>query len=58
MPTLETDDGRTLVQSLAIIEWLDETHPKPPLLPNDAFQRARARAFAYAIACDIHPCRI
>lgn len=55
VPTLETDDGRTLTQSLAIVEWLDETHPQPPLLPKDAFQRARVRAFAYAIACDIHP---
>ena len=55
VPTLETDDGGTLTQSLAIIEWLDETRPTPPLLPQDAFQRARVRAFAYAIACDIHP---
>ena len=55
VPTLVTDDGRALTQSLAIIEWLDETHPNPPLLPKDAFQRARVRAFAYAIACDIHP---
>ena len=55
LPTLETDDGRALTQSLAIIEWLDETHPDPPLLPKDAFQRARVRAFALAIACDIHP---
>jgi len=55
VPTLETDDGRALTQSLAIVEWLDETHPQPPLLPQDAFQRARVRAFAYAIACEIHP---
>ena len=55
VPTLETDDGRALTQSLAIIEWLEETHPAPALLPSDAFQRARVRAFAYAIACDIHP---
>lgn len=55
VPALETDDGRALTQSLAIVEWLDETHPEPPLLPGDAFQRARVRAFAQAIACDIHP---
>ena len=55
VPTLEADDGRTLTQSLAIVEWLDETHPSPPLLPKDAFARARVRAFAYAIACEIHP---
>ena len=54
VPALEVD-GRTLTQSLAIIEWLDETHPEPPLLPADADARARARAFAQVIACDIHP---
>ncbi len=55
VPTLEEDEGAVLTQSLAIIEWLDETHPTPPLLPLDALQRAKARAFALAIACDIHP---
>jgi len=55
VPTLEDDTGAVLTQSLAIIEWLDETHPTPPLLPMDALQRAKARAFALAIACDIHP---
>jgi maleylpyruvate isomerase len=55
VPTLVDDDGGVLTQSLAIIEWLDETHPTPPLLPLDALQRAKARAFALAIACDIHP---
>ena len=54
VPTLETDGG-VLTQSLAIIEYLDEMHPEPPLLPGDALQRARIRAFALAIACDIHP---
>jgi len=54
VPTLETDGG-AITQSLAIIEYLDETHPQPPLLPGDALQRARLRAFALAIACDIHP---
>lgn len=55
VPTLEADDGAVLTQSLAIVEWLDETHPTPPLLPLDALLRAKARAFALAIACDIHP---
>jgi maleylpyruvate isomerase len=55
VPTLVTDDGRALTQSLAVVEWLDETHPQPPLLPTDPWQRARVRAFAQAIACDIHP---
>ena len=54
VPTLETESG-SLTQSLAIIEYLEETHPEPPLLPRDAFARARVRAFALAIACDIHP---
>jgi maleylpyruvate isomerase len=44
-----------LTQSLAIIEYLDETHPEPPLLPADALGRARVRALAYDIACEIHP---
>ena len=43
------------MQSLAIIEYLDETHPQPPLLPADPIERARVRAFAQIIACDIHP---
>ena len=55
VPALETDDGAVLTQSLAIIEWLDETHPEPPLLPADPLGRAQARAFAQVIACDIHP---
>lgn len=46
---------RVLTQSLAIIEWLDETHPEPALLPGDAADRAEIRAFALAIAADIHP---
>jgi maleylacetoacetate isomerase len=45
----------TLTQSLAIIEYLDETHPEPPLLPEDALGRARVRSLALDIACDIHP---
>ena len=55
VPTLELDDGTVLTQSLAIIEWLDETYPEPALLPNDALERAKVRAFAQAIACDTHP---
>jgi len=55
VPTLEDDAGTVLTQSLAIIEWLDETHPNPPLLPKDPLRRAKVRAFALAIACDIHP---
>lgn len=47
--------GAVLTQSLAICEYLDETHPEPPLLPPDPVERARVRAFAQAIACDIHP---
>ena len=54
VPALETDSG-VLTQSLAIIEWLDETHPQAPLLPGDADGRARVRALAQTIACDIHP---
>ena len=55
VPTLQDDAGAILTQSLAIIEWLDETHPEPPLLPQDPLRRAKVRAFAMAIACDTHP---
>jgi maleylacetoacetate isomerase len=55
VPTLESDAGAILTQSLAIIEWLDEVNPEPPLLPKDSLQRAKVRAFAQAIACDTHP---
>ena len=55
VPTLELDDGQRLGQSLAIIEWLDETHPQPALLPADPLARARVRALAQLIACEIHP---
>jgi maleylpyruvate isomerase len=55
VPTLQDDKGFILTQSLAIIEWLDETHPEPPLLPRDPLRRAKVRAFAMAIACDTHP---
>lgn len=49
------DNGNVLTQSLAIIEYLDETHPEPPLLPKTPLERARVRALAQAVACDIHP---
>ena len=55
VPALVTDTGDVLIQSLAIIEYLDETHPDPPLLPKDALARAKVRAMAELIACDIHP---
>jgi maleylpyruvate isomerase len=55
VPALVTPSGEILIQSLAIIEYLDETHPQPPLLPRDPIARAKARALADLIACDIHP---
>jgi maleylacetoacetate isomerase len=55
VPALALDDGQVLTQSLAIIEYLEETHPSPPLLPRDAAARARVRGIALAIACEIHP---
>jgi maleylacetoacetate isomerase len=54
VPALEAD-GHVLTQSLAILEWLEETHPQPPLLPADPFDRAAVRAMADVVACDIHP---
>lgn len=55
LPVLITDQGEVLYQSLAILEWLDETHPTPPLLPSDPVARAQVRAFSQIIACEIHP---
>jgi maleylpyruvate isomerase len=55
VPVLVTPAGDRLIQSLAIIEYLEETHPEPPLLPKDALGRAKVRALADLIACDIHP---
>ena len=55
VPALTTAGGDVLIQSLAIIEYLDEIHPQPPLLPKDPIARARTRAIAQMIACDIHP---
>jgi maleylacetoacetate isomerase len=54
-PALELDDGGQLAQSLAIIEYLDEVHPTPPLLPRDAKGRGRVRSLSLLIACEIHP---
>lgn len=54
LPTLTTDHG-DLPQSLAIVEWLDEVHPEPPLLPADPWARARVRSLAHAVAMDTHP---
>ncbi|MFN3584005.1 maleylacetoacetate isomerase [Phenylobacterium sp.] len=54
-PALVVDDGLVLTQSLAILEWLEETHPEPPLLPRSAADRAVVRAMAGIVACDIHP---
>ena len=55
LPALRLDSGDVLVQSLAIIDYLDEIHPQPPLLPKDPIARAKVRAIAQVIACDIHP---
>jgi maleylpyruvate isomerase len=55
VPALVNDDGAVLIQSLAILEWLDEVYSQPPLLPADPLGRARVRGFAMAIACDVHP---
>jgi len=55
VPTFVAEDGTAIGQSVAIIEYLDETHPEPPLLPRDAAGRARVRELALDIACDVHP---
>jgi len=54
VPVLE-DGGQKLYQSLAIMEYLEEAHPLPPLLPSDPFERARVRSLALLVACEIHP---
>ena len=54
IPSVEMDDA-VLTQSLAILEWLEEVHPTPPLLPRGAVARAQVRAMAQIVACDIHP---
>ena len=55
LPALILDDGTVLFESLAILEYLDETHPNPPLLPKEPKARARVRGLAQIIACDTHP---
>jgi maleylacetoacetate isomerase len=55
VPTLEDGGGTRLTQSLAIMEYLEEQHPSPPLLPSDAIGRARVRSLALLVACEIHP---
>jgi maleylacetoacetate isomerase len=55
VPALVVDDGPPLFQSLAILEYLEETHPQPPLLPRDPRGRARVRGLALIVACDAHP---
>src|ERR1700749_2399648 len=55
LPALVDGEGPALFESLAIIEYLDETHPNPPLLPKDPKGRARVRGLAQIIACDFHP---
>jgi Glutathione S-transferase len=54
VPVLQAEAG-VITQSLAIIEWLEETHPEPAAVAADPYLRARARSFALAIACDVHP---
>ena len=55
VPALALDDGHVLLQSLAIVEYLDEVHPQPPLLPGDPVERAQVRAVSQIMASDIHP---
>ncbi len=55
LPMLELDDGSRLTQSMAIMEYLEEVHPQPALLPADALGRARVRALMQTVACEIHP---
>jgi len=54
-PALDLGDGRVLTQSLAILEWLEETHPEPAILPQAPLDRQRVRTMALVVACDIHP---
>lgn len=55
LPTLELDDGTKLIQSLAIIEYLDARYPEPKIIPDDPLERARVQAVAQIISCDVHP---
>ena len=55
VPSLELEDGTILTQSLSIIEYLDETHPEPQLIPTSTLERAKVRSLSQIVACDIHP---
>lgn len=55
VPTLVSDEGQAMGQSMAIIEYLDEVYPEPPLLPTSPIERSQVRALAQSIACEIHP---
>jgi maleylpyruvate isomerase len=55
LPALALSGGEVLIQSMAIIAYLDEVYPEPPLLPAEALERAKVRAIAQIVACDIHP---
>jgi maleylacetoacetate isomerase len=55
IPALELDDGHVISQSTAILEWLEETHPQPALMPRDPLARSEVRSLVNHIACDIHP---
>jgi maleylpyruvate isomerase len=55
VPALELDDGRVLTQSTAIIQWLNDSYPTPPFLPEDSFESARIMSWVHTVACDIHP---
>lgn len=55
VPAIALEDGRVLTQSLSILEWLEETHPEPALLPKAPLDRQVVRAMAAVVACDIHP---
>jgi len=55
LPALETGDGKLIAQSVAILEWLEDVYPTPPLLPADPLARAQVRSLVSSIACDIHP---
>ena len=55
VPSLELGPGQVLIESMAIVEYLEETYPEPPLLPREPLARARVRALAQIVACNIHP---
>jgi maleylacetoacetate isomerase len=55
VPAMELSDGQIIAQSVALLEWLEEAHPEPALLPSDLLERARVRSVVNSIACDVHP---